>query len=87
MSKQYAKAKHYGQVNGWLSSTRATMRMNRAQRQAFNKLTYGEVGKGKMESYVNGTRKNVHFFKDGRVFEGKPLNDGSGDWQFEKCAR
>ena len=85
MAKQYAKAKHYGQVNGWLSSKDCDMRMNRAQRQAFNKLTYGEVGKGEMKSYKNGTRKNVHFFGDGRVFEVKPIADGTGDWLAEKC--
>ena len=86
MSRQLAKARHYGQVNGWLSGPAPSMRMSAAQHQAFNKLTY-QTYSGHMLSYKNGTRKNVHSFADGRIFEGTPVKDGTGDWNFEKCGR
>lgn len=84
MAKQYATSGDYGRVNGWLAGPARCMRMDRGERQAFNRLTYNTYD-GNMKSYVNGSRKNVHFFKDGRIFEGYPVLDGSGDWQFEKC--
>lgn len=85
MTKQLAKAKHYGQVQGWIQAPkRPTMVMNRAQRQAMNKLTYNEYH-GRMDTWVNATRHNLYIFKDGRRFEATPLNDGTGNWLFEKC--
>ena len=84
MSKQYATSADYGRVNGWLSGPAPSMRLDRAERQAFNRLTYATYG-GEMKSHKNGTRKNVHYFKDGRIFEGTPTLDGTGDWAFEKC--
>ena len=86
MAKQYAKAGDYGRVNGWLASPTRTMRMDRAERQAFNKLAL-HTYRAKSETWKNGSRKMLVKFKDGRRFEGHPLKDGTGDWVYEKCTR
>ncbi len=85
MARQKAKSKHYGQVNGWLASPKRHMTMSAAQHQAMNKLTY-QTYNGRMLSYKNGLRKNVHTFADGRIFEGTPAKDGTGEWYFTKCS-
>lgn len=84
--KTLAKPKHYGIVNGWLASPKTAITLNPACRQALNRLTYRTYG-GTMKTLKNGTRRNLHFFADGRIIEGTKLNDGLGNWKFEKCTR
>ena len=85
MAKQLAKPAHYGIVNGFLASPRRSIVLNRACRQALNKLTYNTYG-GRMTTLKNGTRRNQYRFADGRILEATKLEDGSGNWKVEKCS-
>lgn len=85
MAKQLAKPAHYGIVNGWLASPKREIVLNRACRQALNKLTYNTYG-GRMTTLKNGTRRNQYRFADGRILEATKLEDGSGNWKVEKCS-